>query len=66
MLSEQEARRAVVDDAIVWFRGSVEGVLKTVTDSVTAMKSTATDPVGDLERNDGANRGRGANLQLCL
>jgi methyl-accepting chemotaxis protein len=42
LLSEQEARRAVVDDAIVWFRGSVEGVLKTVTDSVTAMKSTAT------------------------
>jgi methyl-accepting chemotaxis protein len=41
-LSEQEARRAVVDEAIVWFRGSVEGVLKTVTESVTAMKSTAT------------------------
>jgi methyl-accepting chemotaxis protein len=41
-LSEQEARRAVVDEAIVWFRGTVEGVLKTVTESVTAMKSTAT------------------------
>jgi methyl-accepting chemotaxis protein len=41
-LSEQEARRAVVDDAIGWFRGSVEGVLKTVTESVAAMKSTAT------------------------
>jgi methyl-accepting chemotaxis protein len=41
LLSEQEARRAVVDDAIVWFRGSVEGMLKTVTDSVAAMKSTA-------------------------
>jgi methyl-accepting chemotaxis protein len=41
-LSEQEARRALVDDAIVWFRGSVEGVLKTVTGSVAAMKSTAT------------------------
>jgi methyl-accepting chemotaxis protein len=41
-LSEQEARRTVVDDAIGWFRGSVEGVLKTVTESVTAMKSTAT------------------------
>ena len=41
-LSEQEARRAVVDDAIVWFRGSVEGVLKTVTESVASMKSTAT------------------------
>jgi methyl-accepting chemotaxis protein len=41
LLGEQEARRAVVDDAIVWFRGTVEGVLKTVTDSVAAMKSTA-------------------------
>jgi NO-binding membrane sensor protein with MHYT domain/methyl-accepting chemotaxis protein len=42
LLGEQEARRAAVDDAIVWFRGSVEGVLRTVTDSVVAMKSTAT------------------------
>jgi methyl-accepting chemotaxis protein len=42
LLSEQEARRAVVDDAIAWFRGSVEGALKTVTDSVAAMQSTAT------------------------
>jgi len=42
LLGEQEARRAVVDEAIVWFRGSVEGVLKTVTESVEAMKSTAT------------------------
>jgi PAS domain S-box-containing protein len=41
LLGEQEARRGAVDDAIVWFRGSVEGVLKTVTDSVAAMKSTA-------------------------
>jgi PAS domain S-box-containing protein len=41
LVGEQEARRAVVDDAIVWFRGSVEGVLKTVTESVAAMKSTA-------------------------
>jgi methyl-accepting chemotaxis protein len=41
LLSEQEARRALVDDAIAWFRGSVEGVLKTVTDSVAVMKSTA-------------------------
>ncbi len=41
LLSEQEARRAVVDDAIAWFRGGVEGVLKTVTESVAAMKSTA-------------------------
>jgi methyl-accepting chemotaxis protein len=41
LLGEQQARRAVVDDAIVWFRSSVEVVLKTVTDSVAAMKSTA-------------------------
>ena len=42
LLGEQEVRRATVDDAIVWFRSSVEGVLETVTDSVAAMKSTAT------------------------
>jgi methyl-accepting chemotaxis protein len=41
-LAEQEARRAAVDDAIVWFRGSVDGILKTVTDSIGAMKTTAT------------------------
>ncbi len=27
----------------MWFRGSVEGVLKTVSDSVAALKSTATE-----------------------
>jgi methyl-accepting chemotaxis protein len=42
LLGEQEARRAVVDEAIAWFRESVEGVLQTVADSVAAMKSTAT------------------------
>ncbi len=41
-LNEQETRRAVVEEAIGWFRGSVADVLKTVTDSVAAMKSTAT------------------------
>ncbi len=41
LLGEQEARRAVVEEAIAWFRESVEGVLKTVADNVTAMKSTA-------------------------
>jgi len=41
LLGEQEARRAVVDQAIAWFRQSVEGVLKTVADSVATMKSTA-------------------------
>ncbi len=41
LLGEQEARRAVVDEAIVWFRQSVEGVLSTVADGVATMKSTA-------------------------
>ena len=42
LLGEQEARRAVVEEAIAWFRESAEGVLQTVADSVAAMKSTAT------------------------
>jgi len=42
LLEEQEARRAVVDEAIAWFRESVEQVLQSVGDSVAAMKSTAT------------------------
>jgi methyl-accepting chemotaxis protein len=41
LLGEQEVRRAVVEEAISWFRQSVEGVLKTVADGVAAMKSTA-------------------------
>jgi methyl-accepting chemotaxis protein len=41
LLDEQEARRARVEEAIAWFRQSVEGVLATVADSVTAMQSTA-------------------------
>jgi methyl-accepting chemotaxis protein len=43
LLGEQETRRAVVDEAIAWFRQSVEGVLNTVAESVAAMKSTAAD-----------------------
>jgi methyl-accepting chemotaxis protein len=42
MLSEQEARRAVVEEAITWFRQRAEDALRIVTDSVTTMKSTAT------------------------
>ena len=42
LLGQQEVRRAAIDDAIVWFRSSIEGILETVTDSVAAMKSTAT------------------------
>jgi methyl-accepting chemotaxis protein len=41
LLDAQEARRAVIEEAIAWFRESVEGVLKTVGDSVAAMKATA-------------------------
>jgi len=41
LLGEQEARRAVVEEAIAWFRQSVEAVLKTVGENVAAMKSTA-------------------------
>jgi methyl-accepting chemotaxis protein/NO-binding membrane sensor protein with MHYT domain len=40
-LAEQEVRRAVIDDAILWFRQNVEVVLKTVAGNVAAMKSTA-------------------------
>jgi methyl-accepting chemotaxis protein len=41
LLGAQEARRAVIEEAIAWFRESVEGVLATVGDSVAAMRSTA-------------------------
>jgi methyl-accepting chemotaxis protein len=43
MLSEQEARRAAVEEAITWFRGSAEDALKIVAESVASMKSTATE-----------------------
>jgi methyl-accepting chemotaxis protein len=42
LLGEQAARRVVVDEAIAWFRQSVEGVLAAVADGVAALKSTAT------------------------
>jgi methyl-accepting chemotaxis protein len=41
LLAEQEARRATIEQAIAWFRESVEGALKTVGESVAAMQSTA-------------------------
>jgi methyl-accepting chemotaxis protein len=41
-LGEQEARRAVVEEAIAWFRESLESILATVADSAAAMRSTAT------------------------
>ena len=36
LLGAQEARRAVIEEAIAWFRESVEGVLTTVADSADA------------------------------
>jgi methyl-accepting chemotaxis protein len=42
LLGEQAARRVVIDEAIAWFRQSVEGVLAAVADGVAALKSTAT------------------------
>jgi methyl-accepting chemotaxis protein len=42
-LAEQEQRRTEIDDAIASFRESVETVLKTVSDSTDAMRSTATE-----------------------
>jgi len=41
LADEQATRRVTVDEAIVWFRQSVEGVLTTVAEGVTAMKTTA-------------------------
>jgi methyl-accepting chemotaxis protein len=41
-LAEQQERRASVDAAIRSFRGSVESVLGSVNDSVSAMRATAT------------------------
>jgi methyl-accepting chemotaxis protein len=41
LLGEQESRRAAIEQAIAWFRESVEGALHTVSESVAAMQSTA-------------------------
>ena len=40
-LAQQEQRRAAIDAAILAFREGVEGVVRTVSDSATAMGSTA-------------------------
>ncbi|MDO8534691.1 MAG: PAS-domain containing protein [Xanthobacteraceae bacterium] len=42
-MTAKETRRASIDTAISTFRERVESVLKTVSDSTSAMKSTATD-----------------------
>ncbi len=41
LLDEQQVRRAAVEEAIAWFRQSVESVLRTVADGVATMKTTA-------------------------
>ena len=41
-MKELEGRRAMIEEAISSFRGGVESVLRSVSDSATAMKSTAT------------------------
>jgi methyl-accepting chemotaxis protein len=43
LLGEQAARRAVLDEAIIVFRQSIESVLGAVANGVAAMKSTATE-----------------------
>jgi methyl-accepting chemotaxis protein len=45
-LAEQQERRAVTDAAIATFRGSVETLLHTVSESTNAMKATATALLG--------------------
>jgi methyl-accepting chemotaxis protein len=49
-LTAKETRRASIDAAISSFRERVEGVLKTVGDSATAMKSTAAALFGSSEQ----------------
>jgi NO-binding membrane sensor protein with MHYT domain/methyl-accepting chemotaxis protein len=49
-LTAKETRRASIDTAISSFRERVEGVLKTVSDSASAMKSTASALFGSSEQ----------------
>jgi len=57
-LTEQEARRTTVDDAILSFRESVESALQMVNDSAAAMRSTAAKLAGSSGEN--AERAKGA------
>jgi methyl-accepting chemotaxis protein len=45
-IRDQEDRRTVIDSAIVSFRPQVEALLSSVSDSATAMRSTATSLLG--------------------
>jgi len=63
LLGEQRARRAAVDEAITWFRGSVEGVLQTVAGSVGGNEIDGDGAVGDIEGDDRAHCRRGAHLE---
>ena len=57
LLGEQEARRAVVEEAISWFRESVEEVLRTVADSVAVMKTTARELSATSNETNGHTAG---------
>jgi len=56
-LAAQEFRRASIDAAISSFRQQVEGVLKIVSDSASAMKSTATDLFDSSEQTSQLTNG---------
>ncbi len=45
-MAELESRRAVIEDAIAWFRQRVESVLETVSADAGSMQSTAADLLG--------------------
>ena len=63
LLGEQQARRAAVDEAITWFRESVEGVLQTRSGQRCRDEIDRNGPVCDVKRNDRTDRRRGAYLQ---
>ncbi len=63
LLGEQAARRAVIDEAIAWFRQSVEGVLAAVADGVAALKSTATALSATSSETEAHTAGAVADVQ---
>ncbi len=63
---EQTIRRLVVDEAIKWFRDNVEGILKTVAESVAAMKSTAASLSAMSDQTSAHTAGAvGASTDAC-
>jgi uncharacterized protein YoxC len=49
-IRDQEKRRAIIDAAIISFRPQVEKLLSSVSDSATAMRSTATTLLGSSDQ----------------